>query len=50
MDRDEAILLLRGGPEAIGKWNQRRTEGEEIPNLSGVDLNGAALTARLLPF
>ena len=34
MDRDEAIKLLKGGPDGIREWNQRRKQDEEIPDLS----------------
>jgi hypothetical protein len=49
MDRDEALRLLRGGPEGVEEWNQRRKAEEEIPDLSmallrGVNLNGADLS------
>ena len=44
MDRDEALKLLRGGPEGIAEWNQRRTTGEMIPDLSGAILNGTNLS------
>ena len=43
MDRDEALKLLRGGEEGVAEWNRRRSEGEEIPDLSGADLRGADL-------
>jgi uncharacterized protein YjbI with pentapeptide repeats len=43
MDRDEALTLLRGGPEGIAEWNRRRSAGEEIPDLIGADLIGAHL-------
>jgi hypothetical protein len=49
MDRDEALRLLRGGPEGIAEWNRRRSAGEEIPDLDGAafiraDLVGANLS------
>ena len=45
MNRDEAIMLLRSGPEGIQKWNRRRNEGENIPSLRGADLSRADLHA-----
>ncbi len=33
MDRDEALRLLRGGPEGIDEWNRRREADAEIPDL-----------------
>jgi hypothetical protein len=44
MDRDEAIGLLRGGPDGIRKWNEWRERDEKIPSLSGADLCGAHLS------
>lgn len=43
MDKDEALKLLKGGPAGIQEWNKRRDDGEEIPDLWGVDLRGANL-------
>jgi hypothetical protein len=43
MDRDEAIRLLRGGPDGVREWNQWRERDEEIPDLSGAELGGAHL-------
>jgi hypothetical protein len=43
MDRDEAIQLLRGGPDGIREWNGRRGWGEKIPDLSEADLSEAVL-------
>ena len=40
MDCDEAIRLLKGGPDGIREWNQRREQDEEIPDLRGADLSG----------
>lgn len=37
MDRDEAMRLLEGGHDGVQEWNQRRTDGEEIPSLEGAD-------------
>jgi hypothetical protein len=45
MDRDEAIRLLRGGPEGIKEWNQRG--GQEVVerfDLSEANLEGASLS------
>jgi hypothetical protein len=44
MNRDEALKLLRGGPEGIAVWNQIRTSGEAVPDLSGANLSGANLS------
>jgi hypothetical protein len=44
MDRDEAIRLLKGGPDGVREWNERRERGEEIPHLFGADLRGAVLS------
>src|SRR5512146_2444557 len=44
MDRDEALRLLKGGPEGVAEWNWRRSAGEEVPNLLGANLKGADLT------
>jgi hypothetical protein len=41
MDPDEAIKLLKGGPEGIAEWNRRRESGEAIPDLIGADLRNA---------
>jgi hypothetical protein len=30
MDRDEALKMLRGGPDGIAEWNKRRWAGEEF--------------------
>ena len=43
MDRDEAIRLLKGGPDGIREWDRRRGQDEEIPVLRGVDLRDAFL-------
>lgn len=43
MDRDEALKLLKGGPEGIREWNERRKAGEEIPSLEEADLSTAYL-------
>jgi hypothetical protein len=45
MDRDEAMRLLRGGPEGVKEWNQRREAGDVISDLSKADLTGADLTS-----
>ncbi len=41
MSPDEAIKLLKGGPEGIAEWNRLRESGEEIPNLIGANLRNA---------
>jgi uncharacterized protein YjbI with pentapeptide repeats len=43
MDRDEALRLLRGGPEGIAEWNRRRAADEEIPDFVRADLRKANL-------
>jgi len=43
MNNDEAARLLRGGPNGIKEWNQRREKGEKIPSLQGIDLCEANL-------
>ena len=43
MDRDEAIGLLRRGPEGIAKWNNQHQIEEGMLDLSGADLRGAEL-------
>lgn len=54
MERDEALRLLKGGPDGITEWNRRRKDGEAIPdltkatlanvNLTNVNLTGTILT------
>jgi hypothetical protein len=43
MDRDEALRLLRGGPEGVKEWNRRREAVKAIPSFIGVHLIGADL-------
>jgi hypothetical protein len=43
MDLDEALRLLKGGPEGVKEWN-RRQKVEAIPNLSGANLTAAHLS------
>ncbi len=43
MTKEEALMLLRGGPEGVREWNRRRTGGEKIPSLEGAVLVGANL-------
>ena len=31
MDSDEALRLLKGGPDGVAEWNRRREAGEKIP-------------------
>ena len=45
MDRDEALKLLRGGPEGIAEWNRLRVAGEDISDQSGVSLFNANLSS-----
>jgi uncharacterized protein YjbI with pentapeptide repeats len=50
MDRDEALKLLRGGPEGVKEWNRRVffDGSEEIPDLNGAILDGAKLEGFML--
>ncbi len=49
MNRDDALKLLRAGPEGIAKWNDWRANGGDDPpflsaaQFSGADLSGANL-------
>lgn len=43
MDRDEALKLLRGGPEGVRAWNDLRRSGGTVLDLSGGNLSGAYL-------
>jgi len=43
MDRDEALKLLKGGPEGVAEWNRLLEAKESIPELDGADLRGASL-------
>ena len=45
MTTDEALELLRGGPEGVKKWNQWREEnpGAVIPKFESVHLSYAHL-------
>ena len=45
VDRDEALNLLRGGPEGIAEWNRRRVAGDVNRELDGVQLAEADLQA-----
>ena len=42
-DREQAEALLRAGESGIRQWNQRRSAGEAIPPLDGVNLSTAKL-------
>jgi hypothetical protein len=45
MDRDEALRLLRGGPDGVRQWNSRRSNDRRIEaDLSRADLIGADLS------
>lgn len=45
MTREEALELLRGGPEGIAEWNRYRSENKgAIPDLSEADLRGIDLS------
>src|SRR5947209_5571263 len=48
MDRDEALMLLRGGSEGIVEWNRRRGEGEAFDDLRGAVLAGVHLSGAVL--
>ncbi len=44
MEREEALELLRGGPEGVAKWNAAREEvGFKLPRLNGANLRAAKL-------
>ncbi len=43
MDRDEALRLLRNGPDGVAEWNRRREAGEPVPDLAGAELPEAKL-------
>jgi uncharacterized protein YjbI with pentapeptide repeats len=46
MDRDEALRLLKGGPDGVEVWNRHRLENpDEHVVLVGADLHGADLRA-----
>ncbi|MBN2560811.1 MAG: toll/interleukin-1 receptor domain-containing protein [Phycisphaerae bacterium] len=45
MDRDEALKLLRGGPEGVAEWNRLLEGGEEIPDLEDAFLINSDLRA-----
>src|SRR5262245_39417114 len=45
MDRDQSLMLLRGGRAGVEQWNRQRQSGEEIPSLYGADLRRADLAA-----
>ena len=44
MTTQEALKLLRAGPDGIKEWNSRRAKGEPIPTLARADLHDADLT------
>jgi uncharacterized protein YjbI with pentapeptide repeats len=44
MDRNQALRLLKGGPEGIAEWNRRRARDDDIPSLLDADLAGADLS------
>jgi uncharacterized protein YjbI with pentapeptide repeats len=48
IDREEAIRLLRGGPDLIREWNERRERHEIIPDLDEADLDVANLSKAYL--
>jgi hypothetical protein len=43
MHRDEAIELLKSGPDGVSEWNQWRGQNEVIPDLSRAELRSADL-------
>ncbi len=47
MVREEAIKLLRGGPDGVAEWNRRRETEEKLPEFSCVDLHGADVSGAL---
>lgn len=44
MDRDEALRLLKGGPDGVSEWNRRRETSEAFFNLGGAALRRTNLT------
>ena len=48
MDRDEALTLLKGGPEGVKEWNRCTTIIEKPISLGGVDLHQAHLDGAIL--
>lgn len=43
MTRDEALKLLRGGPDGIQEFNELRRNGERLGDLSGAELSSTDL-------
>lgn len=43
ISRDEALYLLRGGPDNVLEWNRRRTAVDGLPDLSDANLREANL-------
>ena len=43
MNRDEAILALKSGPEGVKKWNQWRAKMMPLPDLTNANLNDTDL-------
>ncbi len=43
MNRDEAIKMLKGGPEKIAEWNRWRESEHSMPDLTDIDLTDAGL-------
>jgi uncharacterized protein YjbI with pentapeptide repeats len=48
MERDEALRLLKGGPDGIAEWNRRLEAGEDVPDLSDADLSKMHLSGASL--
>jgi uncharacterized protein YjbI with pentapeptide repeats len=50
MDRDEALRLLRGGPDGVAEWNRLRSSEIDLVaiDLRGADLSGADLRGAVL--
>lgn len=44
MDREQAMKLLRSGPEGIKEWNRSRMAGDDIPSLEDADLSDLDLS------
>ena len=44
MEKNEATAMLRRGPEGVADWNQRRRNGEQVPDLSNVRLDAINLS------
>jgi len=50
MTREEALNLLRGGPDGIKEWNTRLADNEPAPSLADAHLGGANLAGANLAY